>query len=464
MADPHVHHFGGSHVYMYSTHDQDLNVSNVSCCTGAWWIWQSEDLVTWEVVSQLAGFAWYPAEALHKNHLYWATDAAQRNGQFYWYVSIGGGSLAVVRGSSPSGPWEDVLGHLLFNASQGKSLNPPTDIRDPGTFRDDDGRYYIVFGACGGPDQPNDTCYYAAELHEDMVSYGQPKHLSVEGAMGPYGPGKADDKPFLHKHGETYYLSWGCFYATSSHVYGPYKYRGTFIDPALIEPAFRMNSTSDPWYTREDYADRHGSFLEWHGQWYFFMNDRSHSDALRYNQSGFNKRDTVAAYVHYFDNGTIAPLLVTAKGVGSHSFLDEPVLRAESYFSIAGAGRKAEDRSGGFKIAGLQSGSELVYTNVAGLSGGGRVLIMTTSNGGACSGEILVFTEAKGSRTLFARCDVPITGGWEKYQETYCTVSGLRSLDRIRQKLVLQFASECQGLTFAHLRSIASLAQSNIWQ
>ena len=35
--------------------------------------------------------------------------------------------------------------------------------------------------------------------------------------MGPYGPGKADDKPFLHKNAQTatYYLSWGCFYATS---------------------------------------------------------------------------------------------------------------------------------------------------------------------------------------------------------------------------------------------------------
>ena len=48
-------------------------------------------------------------------------------------------------------------------------------------------------------------------------------HALTSGALGPYGPGKCDDKPFLHKHNATYYLSWGGFYATASHPYGPYQ-------------------------------------------------------------------------------------------------------------------------------------------------------------------------------------------------------------------------------------------------
>ena len=31
----------------------------------------------------------------------------------------------------------------------------------------------------------------------------------MRGALGPYGAGKCDDKPFMHKHNKTYYLSWG---------------------------------------------------------------------------------------------------------------------------------------------------------------------------------------------------------------------------------------------------------------
>eukprot|EP00442_Polarella_glacialis_P056735 CAMPEP_0115149838 /NCGR_PEP_ID=MMETSP0227-20121206/64696_1 /TAXON_ID=89957 /ORGANISM="Polarella glacialis, Strain CCMP 1383" /LENGTH=148 /DNA_ID=CAMNT_0002560117 /DNA_START=65 /DNA_END=508 /DNA_ORIENTATION=- len=145
-----------------------------------------------------------------------------------------------------------------------------------------------------------------------MTSVKQPQHLSVQGAFGPYGAGKTDDKPFLHKHAGIYYLSWGVFYGTSTTPFGPYTYRGSILEPSLIEPAFRIgNESQEPWYTRQDYADRHGSFLELHGQAYFFCNDYSHSDAL-----GF--RGTVAAYVHYRADGSIEPIVINAHGVGSH--------------------------------------------------------------------------------------------------------------------------------------------------
>ena len=35
-----------------------------------------------------------------------------------------------------------------------------------------------------------------------------------------------DDKPFLHKHGGRYYLSWGCWYAIGDSPYGPFNYSG----------------------------------------------------------------------------------------------------------------------------------------------------------------------------------------------------------------------------------------------
>ena len=145
-----------------------------------------------------------------------------------------------------------------------------------------------------------------------MTSYDPPVHLSVKDAMGPCkfmqvdastssasgnsrlfpadGPGKCDDKPFLHKRNNIYYLSWGVFYATSANPLGPYQYRGTFLDPQRIEDDFKIgNRTQDPWYTREDYADRHGSFVEWHGQWYFFANDRRYAFGHRYHETSFAK-------------------------------------------------------------------------------------------------------------------------------------------------------------------------------
>jgi hypothetical protein len=52
-----------------------------------------------------------------------------------------------------------------------------------------------------------------------------------------------------------------------------------------------------PWYTQENYADRHGSFLEHGGQWIFVTNDRSHSTD-QFNPGLF--RDSVAGCVPSF--------------------------------------------------------------------------------------------------------------------------------------------------------------------
>ena len=80
-----------------------------------------------------------------------------------------------------------------------------------------------------------------------------------------------------------YYLSWGCFYATGTSPYGPFVYTGSVVSTDAIAPAFRMNVTDGPWYTHEDYIDRHGSFWTANGQWYYACNDRSHStDTKKY--------------------------------------------------------------------------------------------------------------------------------------------------------------------------------------
>jgi hypothetical protein len=45
----------------------------------------------------------------------------------------------------------------------------------------------------------------------------------------------------MHKNGDTYYLSWGCFYATGSSVYGPFTMGGSVIDTAKIAPDFQCD-------------------------------------------------------------------------------------------------------------------------------------------------------------------------------------------------------------------------------
>ena len=264
MADPNVRLMNGT-FYVWATHDFSIN--NTGFEMHDWQVWSSPDLVAWTLESSVV-----PSKSIKWDTEptgCWATDAAFRNGRYYFYVSVGGSSIAVVVADSPRGPWTDPLGKPLLDDTLGKVLHPPTTFRDPAIFEDVDGSWYLIAGVFE---------YYITRLGDDMISLdGPPRHVEVRGAYGACGSGKTDDKPFLHQRAGLYYLSWGCFYGTSTSLFGPYETRGSVVQTDSIASDFRIGGPAEPWYMAEDYTDRHGSFLHAHGQWYFAANDRSHS-------------------------------------------------------------------------------------------------------------------------------------------------------------------------------------------
>jgi len=122
MADPHGHVFDG-HVYIYATHDYSSN--NTGFRMDDWWIWSSADLVNWKKETVLK-----PEDTCANKSEYkecWATDTAERNGAYFWYLSTGPNAVAVMRSDSPTGQWKDPLGKPLLPTGL-----VPTQIRDPG--------------------------------------------------------------------------------------------------------------------------------------------------------------------------------------------------------------------------------------------------------------------------------------------------------------------------------------------
>ena len=362
LADPHLHVWpseeNSSFYYIYGTHDYSSN--NTGFLMKDWWVWSSTDLVEWEEASVLTPNN-TPADPATYNEC-WATDAATDfDGNYFFYLSIGAENVAVVNSSSPTGPWTDALGLPLLPASLGSALDPPTTIRDPSVFWDSYGRgdgegsAYIIFGT---------FTYYIARLGNDMMSLAEdPRLVTVINPTGPYG-NSTDDKPFIHRKGDVWYLSWGCFYATSNSLYGPYTYRGSFLDTTHIAPAFRTNDTSDgPWYSQGDYQDRHGSFLTAAparslalsisggagatvGNDYWVGNDRSHSTAPDPANAAFF-RTSVMGYVHYRSDGSIAPIVIDGVGVGEYDGRGARI-EAENFFRASGLVRKGHE----FVVAG----------------------------------------------------------------------------------------------------------------
>jgi arabinoxylan arabinofuranohydrolase len=236
-----------------------------------------------------------------------------------------------------------------------------------------------------------------------MTSFAEPwRHVDVIKPTGPYG-NSTDDKPFIHKANGLYYLSWGCFYGTSSSVYGPYTFRGSFLSTDFIEPAFRMNHTAENWYGSEDYADRHGSFFSANGQSFWSGNDRSHS-ADKANPGVF--RDTVLAYVHYFSNASISPLVINGAGVGEYSSHVE----AENFMAARGAALKVHDESGSFSVRGLASSSSLEYPHVRASASASRFSVRYAS---ASGGELVVRSGSTGAEL----CRVPLeaSASWDRF-------------------------------------------------
>ena len=341
VNDPHIRIFDGK-AWLSATHDK--SIENSGFIMEDWWIWSSDDLVNWELECRIKPENTYIGKPFQGC---WATDIAKRNDKYYWYFSERNHQTGVMVADSPAGPWTDPLGKPLLPEDL-----TPTHEYDPGIFEDESGDFYIVFGVWD---------FYIAKLNEDMISLAEkPRKITIHNALGPYNqdgsnPDRAtDDKPFLHAYNGKYYLSWGCFYAMADNVYGPYEYTGSVIEKESFAPGYEK-----PTWPHGFKQGRHGSFFQWHNQWYFAYCDISQTGNRYF-------RDTFISYVHFRENGEMALIRVDGTGVGQYD-ADKGPIEAEDYFKASGITKK-EDGKGGFWVGGIDDGDYLVYNNISGLN------------------------------------------------------------------------------------------------
>jgi len=338
ICDPQVRVWNGE-AWLYATHDADPAARGF--VMRDWQIWRSRDLVDWSHAGTLKPEQTYWAKPSDQC---WATDAAQKNDRYYLYFSRGSKEIGVVVADHPAGPWRDPIGKPLIADGLVK-----TEARDPGILQDANGANYIVFGTFR---------YFIARLGDDMVSLAEaPRPLKIEKAMGPYAKGLTDDKPFIHRRGDLYYLSWGSYYAIGRSPYGPFETQGSVLSEAMTDPELRLIRPGVR-YDPLNY-DRHGSFFELNGQCYFACNDQATPGATEFY------RNSVISYVHYRADGTIAPVRLDTIGVGQYDL--RRGIAAADFFDTGGG--TVVHRSGDTFALELSPGSFACYPNVRGLNG-----------------------------------------------------------------------------------------------
>ncbi len=284
VCDPAVRIFSGK-FYLFATHDTPMDAPQRKGYKGFymtdWWVWSSTNLADWHLESKLKPDIF----GMKGITDCWATDGLFKNGKCFWYVCTPESTYVAVS-NSPKGPWASPLGNKPLMAG-----------RDPALFMDDDGTAYLITGV---------WTYNIARLKDNLISLaGKPRSIKIINPRGPYNHNgdntkeSTDDKPYLNKRDGWYYLSWGCYYAMSRNIYGPYICKGSFLREKDIDPKLLQ----EPWD-----KDRHGSFFEWKRQWYFICNDRKLSKGMPF-------RNCVISYVKYKKNGEIEPIKITVKGV-----------------------------------------------------------------------------------------------------------------------------------------------------
>ncbi|MBA4320286.1 MAG: glycoside hydrolase [Flavobacterium sp.] len=268
-------------VYLYAGHDEAPNDFNFYKMN-EWLVYSSSDMVNWQehsVPLKVTDFAWAKGDA-------WAAQVIERNGKFYWYVTvehgtIPGKSIGVAVSDSPTGPFKDALGKAIITNDMTTKTNISWDDIDPTVMIDDDGQAYLFWG--------NTVCHYA-KLKENMVE--------LDGSIQTIDLPNFTEAPWIHKRKDWYYLSYAyqfpekIAYAMSKSINGPWEFKGV-----LNELAGNSNTN-------------HQSIIEFKGVPYFIY----HNGSIQPNGGSF-RRSVCVDKLYYNEDGTMKRVIMTSEGI-----------------------------------------------------------------------------------------------------------------------------------------------------
>ncbi|QKJ62196.1 glycoside hydrolase family 43 protein [Flavobacterium sp. M31R6] len=268
-------------VYLYAGHDEAPNDFNFYKMN-EWLVYSTSDMVHWQehpVPLKVTDFAWAKADA-------WAAQVIERNGKFYWYVTIehgtiNGKAIGVAVSDSPTGPFKDALGKALITNDMTTQTNISWDDIDPTVMIDDDGQAYIFWG--------NTVCHYA-KLKANMTE--------LDGPIQTISLPNYTEAPWIHKHNNWYYLSYAyqfpekIAYAMSKSINGPWEYKGI-----LNEIAGNSNTN-------------HQAIIDFKGKSYFIY----HNGSIEPNGGSF-RRSVCVDRLFYNKDGSMKRIIMTTEGI-----------------------------------------------------------------------------------------------------------------------------------------------------
>ncbi len=390
-ADPSAHWYNGR-MYIYNSHDKNgatgYDITNVT-------LMSSDDLINWtdegEVVDA-ANISWAG--------LTYAPGAIYRNGYYYVYFGNGGGSIGVMRSTSPTGPFTDPVGRAIITSST-PGVSGVTWIFDPAAFIDDDGQAYLYFGG-GGPGNAR-----VIKLNSDMIS--------VNGSAVTIDAPRYFEAPYMNKRNGIYYFSYSTDfsaspaasidYMTSSNPMTGFTHRGTI----LLNPSDNCGNNN------------HASIVNIGNDWYVAYHTRRLSNTNLGNCNGIYERSVALDRLYFNADGTIQRVIPTTTGVNAlKTFNPYTTNKAVTMARSSGIATEACSE-GGLNVANIENNDWIM---VKGVNFGTGATGFTARVASATSGGNIVIRLGSTTGPIIGTCSVAGTGGWQTWQNRSCTISG----------------------------------------
>lgn len=323
-ADPYAIVYDGR-VYVYMTgdileYDADGKVKNNSYSKiNTINVISSADLVNWtdhgsiyaagdSGAAKWGGNSWAPAAAYKK---------INGKTKFFLYFANSGNGIGVITSDSPIGPFTDPINKALVSRSTPNCADVEW-LFDPAVLVDDDGRAYLyIGGGVPGDQYANPGTARVVELGDDMISLkGDPVKIDVPYLFEDSG---------IHKLGNIYYYTYctnfnvtaeatdklgiengQIAYMTSKNPMGPFEFKGGFL--------------KNPGTFFGCWGNNHHCVFQFKDQWYITYHTQILEGKMGITSGGY--RCTHIDKLTINEDGSLAPVTATEKGVDQLSFLN----------------------------------------------------------------------------------------------------------------------------------------------
>lgn len=299
-ADPTAIYYDGR-IYVYGSNDHQQFIVNGKKGENGYGnikslvVLSTDDLANWtfhgtidvgRVCGSWCGQSWAPSAVWR------TTDSGQP--EFFIYFSNGGGSVGVIKGSSPIGPFRSPLTKALITGST-PGVSPCNWVFDPGVVIDDEGTAWIAFGG-GDPNnkgtklQPNNACI--AKLKPSMTALDG----SAVKIPAPYHFEASELNIIGGKMVYTYCTSW-----SDRNDWSSYSKRGSFSAPSACSMCYMKTDTpldpnsweycgqylANPGTFGYNYGNNHTHLQKVDNNYYLFYHAMSLEKSMNTGASGF---------------------------------------------------------------------------------------------------------------------------------------------------------------------------------